>query len=374
VETIYRNLARFLMQRGLLSRADLVDGGLTMAMGRSRNRHILIKRRHGGGLFVKQALETEAMTAQTVAREAEVYRGAFADDRLAALRDLLPVFHLHDPAQGMLVTDMVADAETLASCHKTMGACPPDLARRIGAALAGYHAIRFAEGRPQAALFPQDPPWILKLHREPDLSTLRRSAAASALIDLLLATPDLGDRLGRLRDDWRRDTLIHTDMRWENVLLAPRRAPLPDRRLYVVDWELADIGDAAWDLAGMLQSYLNHWLASIPATAGSDPAAQMAAARHPLDTVQPAIGALWEGYLATTVLDRDTPAAFLARTVAMMGARMLVTAFEMSAWRTALDAQIGLMVQVALNVLARPEDAARDLLGIHIAPPLVAAA
>ncbi|MCB8828336.1 hypothetical protein LJD47_25330, partial [Escherichia coli] len=74
---------------------------------------------------------------------------------------------------------------------------------------------------------------------------------------------------------------------------------------------------------------------------------------------QPAIGALWEGYLATTVLDRDTPAAFLARTVAMMGARMLVTAFEMSAWRTALDAQIGLMVQVALNVLARPEDAAR---------------
>jgi aminoglycoside phosphotransferase (APT) family kinase protein len=365
VESVYRNLIRYLAQKGLLERSGIVDGGLAIAMSRSRNRYILVKQRHGPSFFVKQAMETEAMTAETVAREAEIYRGAFGDERLQPLRALLPAFHLHDAEQGILVTELVTDAENLAAVHGRLDACPPELARRLGEAIAAYHTIRFAEGKPQAAIFPQQPPWILKLHSEADVSGMRRSSAASQLVDALLAAPGLGDRLAALREGWRRDTLIHTDMRWENCLLAPKKAPIEERRLYIVDWELGDIGDASWDVAGMLQAYLNFWIGSIPAEAASDPQALAEQATRPLTTIRPAIAALWEGYIRSSEVYGPDPAPFLERCVGMMAARMLVTAFEMSAWAQRLEGRHALVVQTALNILEDPAAAARDLLGLE---------
>jgi hypothetical protein len=369
METIVRNLVHFLEQGGLVDRRSVVNGGLAVSMSRSRNRFLLVKQRSGASYFVKQAMESEAMTRETVAREAEIYRGAFADDRLQPLRDLLPTFRLYDAAQGILITDLVPEAQNLANFHAKLGRCPPDMARRVGEAIASYHRIRFVPGAPQAALFPQKPPWILLLHAEPDLQGLRRSAAASQLLDVLLNAPGLDERLAQLRESWTRDTLIHTDMRWENVLLSPRHAPAPQQRLHVVDWELADIGDAAWDVAGLMQAYLVFWIGSMPLEAGAGSDELMAGAKYQLADIQPALGAFWEGYIGASNIYRGAPAAFLDRCVRMMGARMLVTAFEMCAYAPAMQGHALVLVQTGLNVLERPGDAVRDLLGIAAPAP-----
>ena len=368
METVFRNLVRYLVAEGLISREHVVDGGLSLAMSRSRNRYVLVKQREGPCYFVKQAMESEAMTAETVAREAEVYRGVYGDDRLTPLRALLPSFHLFDPAQRILVTELIRDSETLAAYHQRLGACPAELAARVGAALATCHQVRFAEGRPQAALFPQAPPWIFKLHVESDHSSLRRSRAAAAMVEQLLAAPDLGDQLAALRDTWRRDTLIHTDMRWENCLLAPRQAPLEERRLTFVDWELADIGDATWDVGGMLQAYLNFWIFSMPADAELSPEARAAAATRPLEELKPAFRAFWSAYVDGSDACLADPAPFLERATAMMGARMLVTAFEMSAWSETIAAHGLMIAQTGMNVLRDPRAAARNLLGLEVEP------
>ncbi|MES3152185.1 phosphotransferase family protein [Sphingomonas faeni] len=359
---VTRNLVRYLTGKRLIDRAGIVDGGMVLTMSRSRNRFVMLKQRGGPSYFIKQAIETEPGTRETIAREAEVYRGAFGDDRLRPLRDLLPEFRLYDAEQGILISDLVPSSETLTAVHKRLGTCPVDLAARLGAALATYHAIRFVEGAPQAALFPQQPPWILKLHDEADLSGMRRSPAASELVDILLAAPGAGALLRTLREGWRRDTLIHTDMRWENCLLAPKSEPLATRRLYVIDWELADIGDAAWDVGSMLQSYLAFWIASMPA--GSDPAALFAGATVPLDDVRLATAAFWSAYIDASDAYQGEPHAFLARCIGMMAARMMVTAFERSAWSQVTDPTAILLAQTALNILADPDPVAAELLGI----------
>ncbi len=372
---VTRNLVRYLTGKGLIDRAGLVDGGMVLTMSRSRNRFVMLKQRGGPSYFIKQAIETEPGTRETIAREAEVYRGAFGDERLRPLRDLLPQFRLYDAEQNILINDLIPNSETLTAVHTRLGACPADLAARLGAALAHYHAVRFVEGAPQATLFPQQPPWILKLHGEHDLTTMRRSPAASALVDILLAAPGAGALLGALRDGWRRDTLIHTDMRWENCLLAPRSEPLADRRLCVIDWELADIGDAAWDVGSMLQSYLAFWIGSMPAgmlaeprsgkmSSGMDPAALFAGATVPLTNVQTAIAAFWTAYISASDAYRNSADVFLQRCIGMMAARMMVAAFERCAWRQTIDPVAILLVQTALNVLADPDRVARDLLGI----------
>lgn len=360
--TITRNLVRYLVGKGMLTREEVVDGGLALTMSRSRNRFVMLKRRSGASYFIKQAIETEPGTRETIAREAEIYRGAFGDDRLLPLRELLPQFRLHDSEQGILINDLIPDGETIAAVHSRLGVCPVDLAERLGAALAAYHSIRFVEGAPQAGLFPQQEPWILKLHAERNLGGMRRSPAASELVDLLLAAPRAGALLAELRAGWKRDTLIHTDMRWENCLLAPRNQPLALRRLYVIDWELADIGDAAWDVGSMLQSYLAFWIASMPKQA--DPEAMHAGAKVPLAEIQPAIGAFWGSYIAVSEAYRDEAAQFLDRCVRLLAARMMVTAFERCAWASQMDPAALVLVQTALNILERLEPVAVDLLGI----------
>jgi hypothetical protein len=372
METVTRNIVRYLTQQGLIDRKSVVDGGLTVAMSRSRNRFVRVKQRSGPGYFIKQALASEPMTAETVRREAEIYRGAFGDDRLASLRGLLPNFHHFDESQNILVIDLVDDAESVAECHGRLQRCPADLGRRLGAAIAAYHQIRFEPGKPQAALFPQKPPWIFDLHTQPDVSHLRRSPAASGLTDLLLGTPGLAARLAAARAEWAHDTLIHTDMKWQNCLLAPRKAPLAEQRLLIVDWELADIGDAAWDVGGILQAYLVFWIGSIPADRRGTPEELAASAASPIETVQPAIAALWDAYIGASAVHGAAPEAFLLRCVRMMAARMLVTAYEMSINVTEGDPRLLLLLQTAFNVFEHPAEAGEHLLGIRsrAKPPL----
>jgi len=372
METVTRNIVRYLTQRGLLDRKAVVDGGLTVSLSRSRNRSVRIKQRSGPGYFIKQPLDSEPMSAETVQREAEIYRGAFSDDRLLALRSLLPGFHGFDEAQRMLVIDLVDNVENLADHHRRQPGCPTELAHRLGAAIASYHQIRFEAGKSQASLFPQMSPWIFDLPGEADVSRLRRSAASSAITDLVLQLPGLAGHLAALKAEWVRDTLIHMDMKWENCLLAPRGAPLVDQRLLVIDWELADIGDPAWDVAGILQAYLYFWVDSMAAAPaamaagdrGVTPDELAASATRPIGEIQGAIAAFWHGYAGARAAYTAVPGELLHRCVRMMAARMLVTAYEISVHAATVDPRALLLLQTAVNVFEQPARARRDLLGI----------
>jgi hypothetical protein len=361
MEAVLRNLLRYVEDQGLVARGVAVDGGLTVSLSRSRNHFGIVRPRSGPGFFLKQALG-EPLSAQSVAREAEVYRLAASDERMRPLRDLLPAFHRYDAEKGILITGFVPDADNLTWLHERLKAFPIDIAQRTGAALAGLHSIDFPPGTPRPDCFGQRPHWMLLLHRGGDLEHLRRTPAASHVIEVLLRAPGLADHLGELHDSWATDRLIHADMRWENCLLGPRTQPIEARRLYVIDWELADIGDAAWDVGGILQAYLNSWIVSMQAGA-VDEDALAASARRPLDAIQPAIAAFWRAYAANAPF-LTSPDAFLVRSVKMMAARMMVTAFEISVSSVELDARVMIMLQAALNVLERAAPAVRELLGI----------
>jgi aminoglycoside phosphotransferase (APT) family kinase protein len=366
MEAALRTLVRYLVAEGLIEHRSVVDGGMSVTTGRSRHRFAVVKNRSGQGYFVKQPMG-ELLGLETLAREAELYRMAATSDRMRPLRDLLPHFHRHDREKNMLVTRFVADADNLSYLHDRLGAFPVAIASQLGGALASLHSIAFDEGdRPPC--FAQQRPWILLLHRGGDLEHLRRSKAASQVIDVLLGARGLADHLAALHDGWSGDRLIHTDMRWENCLLAPRAKPIEERRLYLIDWELADIGDPAWDVAGMLQAYLTCWIGSMPRTGVEEPERLAAQAKHPLETIQPAIQAFWNAYLTGGGAQGDA-FAFLERSVRLMAARMLVTAFEISARADNVDARVPIIVQTSLNILDRSASAIGDLLGIRDAQP-----
>ena len=98
---------------------------------------------------------------------------------------------------------------------------------------------------------------------------------------------DFEGLLDALGAEWRFDSLIHGDMKWDNVLVYPAGDGLDFR---IADWEMADFGDAAWDVGAVLQSFFSTWIMSMPIASGLPPEAYIGMAAEPVEAMRPVLG------------------------------------------------------------------------------------
>jgi Phosphotransferase enzyme family len=355
------DLVHYLLERGLLDYRAVVDGDVMVVEGARRHHNYSVVRRHGTGLFVKQMQPDQAFSAQTLQKEAACYVMMESDPALGEIHALMPRFRAYDPDRHILVLELISNGENLSEHHRRLNGFPDDVARRVGRLLALYHDVSSRELLPRAnaAIFQGQPPWILSFHLMPRGSMQQLSAANGQFMAILQGYPDFGQALDRVRTGWRRNALIHGDMKFDNVVV---RAD-PDgsgETMHVVDWELADVGDSAWDVASILQAYLTWWISTIqglPANESGD------GATYPLESIQPAIHAFWDAYVTSRRIGPRDAGAELERAVSYAGARMLQTVYESMAAAPSLTQHAVWQVQACMNILKEPRAAAADLLG-----------
>jgi aminoglycoside phosphotransferase (APT) family kinase protein len=346
--------AQYLLRRGLLAPEAVVGGEVVIREVSSRNRNFAVEAAEGPSYLLKQGRSAEG--AATVAREAAVYEQLVA--RGDQLLPRLPDFVSYDGEEGVLVLELVRDAEDLRTRHLQVEAFPEGYGRSLGAALGTLH-------REMRATYPAaNPPWVLSLHR-PDTGLFRDVSAANLeLIRILQGTEGLGENLDELRSGWRVETLIQQDVKWDNCLLTP------DDRMFLVDWEVAVAGDPHWDLGSALSQYLGFWLFSIPVTGSEPPARFPALARFPLDSMKSAMRGCIEAYAESADDSGALGDEDLRRTVGYAGARLLQTAFESTQFGQRLDSAAILHLQLGANLLQRPAEAAERLLGLTAVAPV----
>jgi aminoglycoside phosphotransferase (APT) family kinase protein len=339
--------AGYLIERGLLSPAAVVDGGLVIRDVSSRNRNFLVETRDGPSYLLKQGLGADGVA--TVTHEASVYA------HLAGVGEVdsyLPGYHSFDPEHALLILDLIAASEDLRTHHMRLGAFPAGAGEALGRALGTLH-LATRETYPATAA-----PWVLSVHM-PDVSVFREISAANVeLIKIVQASDAFGDALDELREGWSATALIHHDVKWDNCLVNRER---PDE-LHLVDWEVAMAGDPCWDLGSAISHYLSYWLFSIPVTGIEPPARFPALAAYPLDSMKPAIQACWVAYAGRLGLDASAELAWQQRVVAYAGARLVQTAFEACQFLPQLTSSAVLHLQLAANILQRPQVAAAQLL------------
>ena len=342
-------LARQLVADGLIDAAGAVDGEIVLRDASSRNLNAIVSQPSGPGLFVKRGMASGP--------EAAAYRRLRAVPGLSAY---LPTVRRSDPHAGLLILAVERGAEDLWARHRREGRFPAEVGREVGRALGALHlGTRLAPPRPAA----QRSPDFLDLHRPPVESLRELSAASLDLVATLQRHPSIPKHLEELRAGWREEALIHSDVKWPNIVAVPGEAQgAPSLRL--VDWEHATEGDPAWDVGSAVAAYLSFWLSSIRARPQATALDLAAAARYPLATMRPAIRACWEGYLAAARVPAGGADDLLARTAAWAAVRLIVTAFEHSEHRNAISPLALLHLQVAANMLDAPPEAAFGLLGL----------
>jgi Ser/Thr protein kinase RdoA (MazF antagonist) len=367
----------YLRDRGLINGPAAAVGSYTVRDAARRNRNLRVEGADGGGYLIKQPDPLEDDAEVTLRNEAAFHRLCLEEPALAALRGMIPRLADHDAERAVVVFELVPGAVPLRSSEGVLGATGllAEAGRAVGAVLGTLHrACRAlaAEADPRRPWLADKLPEIMTIHRPgPRLLEILSPASVEAL-KALQADGRLCGQLNGLRGLWRRETVVHGDVRFDNVLVLPPaggpgagRVPVGVR---VVDWELVRLGDPAWDLGGALHEFLSLWVYSMPVSSALSAAEMAAGAVYPLAGMRRAIRATWGGYCAAAGLAADEADALLRRAVPYSAARLVQSVFESSYESDRLAARSVILLQLGANILDDPVSAQVRLYGLPGGP------
>ena len=361
----------YLLAHGLLNTGAIIDGELTIVSAARRNRNLRVEGPGAVGYLIKQPDDSAQGGYSTLQCEAAFY--AFCQQQEAtAIARLLPRLVHFDAAEALLVLELLRNATPLWQHYSSHDGehFPVEVSRAFGHALGVLHKT-FRSGAAavdtQQSWLQRNPPWIMLIHK-PDAELLSRLSAANfQTLRILQGQGNLSKQLERLRYLWQPDTIIHNDIRGDNILVLPAE---PGRsanvEIRIVDWEMVQLGDPAWDLAGAFQDFVLFWIDSLPLASGASMEQAIAQSRYPWLVMQAAIRALWHGYRNAAEPPGDEAPALLLRAVTFSAARLIQSAYEMSQGAARLTTQAVLLLQISANLLDEPEVAQVQFYGIPL--------
>lgn len=354
------NLPHYLVGRGLLDAEAIVAGDVGVIDSSRRNRNFKVMRRGAPGLFVKQMREMQADAMLTLRREATCYAIAAEHPPLSRL---MPKLVRYEPTRHVLVLELLPESESLLAYHGRNKGFPTEVGRLLGQGLGVYHsqAGGLLDDERLRGLLARQVPVILSLGRSGHGMLGSFGRIGPAVSALLQQHADFQALLDALGAEWRFDSLIHGDMKWDNVLVFPSPVDLDFR---IVDWEMADCGDAGWDVGAVLQSFLSTWITSMPIASGLPPAAYIGMASQPLEAMRPVLRAFWQSYASTRGFDAARSREELERCMRFGAARLVWSAIEQRLYLPEIDVTAAALLQVAMNVLKDPARAVRELLDV----------
>lgn len=342
------SVVRHLLDRGLLNSEEVVERGVRAVPRSRRHATLLIMIGDGGGFAVKQAVPEWGAHPGRLDREAAVYRMAAT---LPALRAVLPACHQAEERDDLLILELIESGDTLLEHHHREAACRADLAAALGCALGSAHlALPCAQA---TATFPGRTPWVLDVLEPGGAEFAWRTPATADVLTTLPHRERLRESLRWARAQWRQDCVMHGDLKWDNCLLESGSA---GERVKLIDWELADLGDPAWDLGGALQDYVAFAALSYP-----DPISRTRSAtvgEVPLDRLRAPLGAFWEAYRGAAGLQSCALPALAQRSALFAGARLVQTALEHAAQSGPRAPAVAPLLDVALGLLEEPAQVA----------------
>lgn len=358
------NLLRFLLEEGLIHPRLLVDDDVVVQATHRRQTNYQIICSGTPLYFVK--IDSGRGGVSTTAREYANYKMLTSHKIEPSLREALPKCYGFYAAQNMVVLEAITGSADLRMHHLRLGRFPKSIAIQLAKLLAALHKaehseIYLADHRPLTF----EPSWPLAIHRPVPSVLYQSSNAILEALALIQSDSELTASLESLKQDWQALCFIHNDIRWDNVLISSTGKG-SKRRLSLIDWELAGMGDPAWDIAGVFNAYLSCWILSMPVTGALTPEQFIPLARYPLNSMQPTIRAFWDSYTRSVGLVPLDTERLLWRAVRFAAARLLQTTYESLQTEAQLNGNAIAMIQLSQSILQRPTEAIVQLLGIPL--------
>jgi len=360
------NIITYLLGKGLLTFEQAVKGDIVVIDVTRRNKNLkVVLPGNEGGYFVKQIQAQNPTSVANLRREATCYWLASSHSDFRSMKPLVPKYLYYDTDKNVLITAILPHSMNLTQYYSQNGRFDGTVAKELGKTLGTYHSkINLDPERQQIKdIFPGAVSWILGYHHNGHQLFGNLAGGNRDIIKIINQFPDFVNKLDQLRKDWIPNGLIHGDMKWDNIIIAPRKNGI---NLQIADWELSDIGDTRWDVAAVLQSYLTFWVIHMPQDAKMPTTQQVDNAKYSLETMQPALQRFWITYTDTLGVSGKEKYRLLEQSVKYAAARMIQTAYEYLQNSEQITTYGVNILQLSLNMLSRPKEAINQLLGIKV--------
>ena len=350
-------IVRYMLDHGLLRRSDVVDGNFVAIPSSRQNQNVLVHTGEAGATwFVKQARSSNPLGSSGIAREATFYWLVSTQDPFHALAGLIPAYHFYDTARGVLVLE---GSKGVAPHRRQslQAGFPAPIGEAVGRALADVHRVKRADAGMTATLIASEPPWPLSILQPEVQAGLPQNPGTKFALGIVARHSGFERALSKLRSTWSFESLIHSDMKWDNCLIEAHESAAPAVR--IIDWEMAAWGDPAWDAGSLIQDYVSQGIMASPLPVQAAPEAVAEAVDAAMAAIRPAIAAFWSAY------SPDPNPDFLRRSISCGGARILQTCIEALAVSGAVTTNIAALLQLSHDMLERPDAAATSFLGFR---------
>ena len=353
-----------MLAKGLVSRESAVDGDFAVVDVSGRNRNLKVIRRHNISYFVKQTGNWDTQTIAMLQCEALCYWLSRNDPNFAPLAPLMPEFYSYDLERQILVTGLITNGADLLEFVRGAGKMSSDVAGELGLVLGTYHreAAGLPRNSPNSSIFPRQVPWILSPSRRNSHPFKELSEATSQLIDSVESSAELCTALNYLRDDWRISTLMHGDMRLQNLIVC-REESAAKFTLKIVDWELADVGDPCWDIGNIIQAFLSALIITLPVLE-TPLTLEALLTQHSSNGWVEAIDTFWKSYGKALQVETEKSKDLFERCIAYGAAGMILSAYEYTQFSPQVSRNALHLLEVSSDILKSPRDAARKLLPV----------
>jgi thiamine kinase-like enzyme len=362
------NLIHYLLDKNLLNTKDIITGEYSVRSSDSRNLNFIVNKEYTHHqYFVKQIKAKDQEKIDTLATEAACY--ALSQNRSnTTLNTIFPKLFHYDKLHHILITEQVKNVLNIHEYYfQTYDFSNSFVPKKLATILATIHSTHTLKAMEDSSasnkiVFKYATPWVFSITSKPLQYWLSQpvSAEQQAMI-LILKNQDFCDLINLASQLWTPNALIHNDIKFTNFIGSTNET-LKINDIKLIDWELADYGDSSWDVACMIQNYIQLWSSTdIP---DSELAKQPNVKRLALHDIQFCIRTFWLEYINASKMNPSLQAATLLKLSKFVAMKLIHTCFETTPYSPHLQPSSVKLLQIAHNILKSPENAIVDLFGI----------
>lgn len=188
--------------------------------------------------------------------------------------------------------------------------------------LASFHFDITEEIKENSSLqfFSKQLPWILNTSQ---LLNADPKNITNSVIAEIHKHQDLVKQIEKVASQWETTSLIHGDIKWMNFIVLPNNEDVK-----LVDWEIADLGDPLWDVAGVFQSYFSAWVLSFNNQNIQQHQQVQGTEFLSIEAITPIVKVLWDTYVEKQKFTPEEAKEKVQKALSYMAVRMIQTAFE----------------------------------------------
>jgi len=354
-----QNIYHYLSRRALINESEVIKGNFLVQPEKTRNNIFKIKITPSDSIFIKQMAKDEASN-QLIQREINAYQLFRRDKNFNELEKSVPTLLDYDSENNVLITNLFYHATSLHDYYMRNKDFNIELAKEQGSILSSCHRVNINDVN--TTIFPKLLPWILQLHKYEAQQFFPNKPSSAKIIGIIKDNPVLESELLKLSTEWKYSHLIHGDVKWINFLVVKENDQASQR---LIDWELSDIGDPIWDVAGLLQCYIAAWIFGFDNTKKGHHLPDNMLPFH-IHKTQESAKAFLNQYLSLQEFTEDQKHEFLEKLMRYTAARILQTSIEGVNYSAEIESNNIRCIQLAYNIFKDPMNSLKELFQIQL--------